>query len=118
MGSVEGSHNSAFRFVQAFSQWQTLRRGSKPARFTPKVSNIRGAPSFSPYPSWVPPNQHLLTPGFWLPLLELLLLPFHTRVYRSLQEVALKKQEDDQNRQHHQRGVGEQSSPFDRVRPY
>jgi hypothetical protein len=64
MDSVEASHNNAFRFVQTFSQWRTLRHGSKPARFTSKVSNIRGAASFSPYPSWVPPDP--APPDSWI----------------------------------------------------
>jgi hypothetical protein len=53
-----------------------------------------------------------------LQLLKLLFLPFHACVDRSLQEVALKKQEDGQNRQHHQRGVREQGAPFNRVRSH
>src|ERR1700733_9683542 len=45
-------------------------------------------------------------------------LSFHTRVDRSLQEVALEKQEDDQDWQHYQRGICKQSAPLNRVRSH
>jgi hypothetical protein len=45
-------------------------------------------------------------------------LSFHTRVDGSLQEVALEKQEDNQDRQHYQRSIGKQSAPLNRVRSH